>query len=304
VQKIVQADESGVKSASRSSLAAQVRAINQRFQTGRPSNELNEAGVFVHTIDWHTQADCFFCSPRDRVTSAPFDRVSGSLINGRVPYIFLGLDSPKFPQDSDNYILAAAGVIYKPQAVAASMRCAFPTDAATDSLNGFLPFEGGCVGKKTGHYDGKDFHQWRRTTSTGWCINATSALFSSHADRRNCARRPQDLAAMMEDQERKNEEILKHDPEGQCKQTCCVLGLKKGPSMKECRLYNEVVLDYELLKQQPDAVEGIYYVTDSAARHEKQAAIGEKLARSFVQQWHKAYGSQVPLMKVRDFNLP
>jgi hypothetical protein len=140
---------------------------------------------------------------------------------------------------------------------------------------------------------------------TAWCANDTeSAFHSSNADVKFCARRPHALAAMLQDQERKNEEILKDDPEGHCKQACCLLGKRKGPSMTHCRLYNEVILDYQLLKQHPDAVEGIYYVTDSAARNEKQAAVGEKLARSFVQQWHKAYGVQVPLMKVRDFNLP
>jgi hypothetical protein len=360
VQKVVQADESAANSASsRSSLAAQVIAINQRFKTGRPSNNLTEAGVFAHNVDFNTEAGCFHCKPL-----FGFDRLSGSLINARVPYTFLGLYGSV--PITHNSTIGSAGVIYTPSAVAASLRCSFPTDASTDVLStpksseyweevlalrkdlssgargaeearggatllskqkgqegqekekgsGPSQYSGGCVGFYGGrlnpYWDGESQRHsgWRREMETNvenqidrrtaWCSNDTD----TEANVRLCARKPQDLQAMLEDQERKNEEILKSDPEGHCKQTCCLLGERKGPSRTHCRLYNEVVLDYELLSQQPGFVEGIYYVTDSAARNRAQAHIGEKLARSFVRQWKKAYGIEVPLMKVRDFNLP
>eukprot|EP00966_Prymnesium_polylepis_P286644 6621269-Prymnesium_polylepis.1 len=118
------------------------RRLNDRFAHGSSYNSTN-LGVTVHGFDAISLRDeemrewIFLDAPAAKSQFAPI--VSASLINGRVPYLFLGneehLAVPGGEDPRSEALLTAghAGVIYSPAAVEASLLCSYERDG--DSMN-------------------------------------------------------------------------------------------------------------------------------------------------------------------------
>mmetsp|Transcript_99688 Transcript_99688/g.191369 ORF Transcript_99688/g.191369 Transcript_99688/m.191369 type:complete len:432 (-) Transcript_99688:54-1349(-) len=262
---------------------AAVARINNRFGNGRPSNKFNEAGVVVHAFDGK-----FLSGADDGVGwSSSSNHWSASIINARVPYMFLG----DFVQSLH------AGFVISPDAATASLLCSYDGDGVTMTLNPC--YDGtelatdcidGCIGV-------------REATPTApqavrqWCTINTTVQTSMHqataaapADDR-CAWPPNALDAMMRQQE---VHANKSDWLGSC---------RSGPCLFD-NPYNEIVLDpNKIQKNMLEAIEAIYFVTGPAASslsHEHKTT-GEAEAKSAQRLLWKMHGLRVPLVRFEPF---
>ena len=103
------------------SLDAVVEILNRRFEIGRPSNNMETAGIVVRMIDHLTDTEDWENAPwLPSKNPRLADRFSGSLINRRAPAIFMGKGGRGLP-----------GFIISPAAAQASLMCDFTHDAGT-----------------------------------------------------------------------------------------------------------------------------------------------------------------------------
>lgn len=106
--------------------------LNRRFQAGRPSNDLGQAGVLVHVVDYtEHEAEpwrpCEGCAHANRVAaSLAYGRMVGRGVNGSIPLFASG---------------TRGGVIVRPGS--ARLRCSYPGDGRSRfKSDGCI---GGCI---------------------------------------------------------------------------------------------------------------------------------------------------------------
>ena len=98
-----------------------VDALIQRFEMGKPSDNVEDAGLVVRMIDHLTDTDDWDDAPWLPSTNPRLgDRFSGSIINRRTPAIFMG-----------KYGRGLPGFIISPGSAQASLMCGFTHDAGT-----------------------------------------------------------------------------------------------------------------------------------------------------------------------------
>lgn len=240
-----------------------VARMNARFGNGRPSNKLNEAGVVVHGFD-------------GKIPNAVDDGQgwfagqsywSASIINSRIPYMFLG-----HPDDERHSL--HAGFVITPESAAASLSCSYDHDGITMALDECdEPADGerptskcvpGCVGIRS-------YAPTAPQTMRQWCSINTTAQTQPRATTDIpvddfCAWPHNAIDAMMRQQEVR---AKRSDWVGSC---------TGGPRL--CA-YNEIVLDPDTLRGMlPKAIEAIYFVTGQAALSPEHAMQGEKEAKA------------------------
>jgi len=124
-----------------------ISTINKRYRDGRPTNNLAEAGVLTHQLDFLTRRD-YHSQTEPWMPCAPHsacgiwsDRISASLSNRRLPFLFSATQ---------------AGFVIDPNGL--DLLCAFPMDGATldrkcEPLGkpGCVP---GCIGTTGPAWDG------------------------------------------------------------------------------------------------------------------------------------------------------
>mmetsp|Transcript_22592 Transcript_22592/g.40940 ORF Transcript_22592/g.40940 Transcript_22592/m.40940 type:complete len:344 (+) Transcript_22592:75-1106(+) len=261
-----------------------VARINTRFSNGRPSKTLGEAGVVVHAFDGGSRggSDGWF---------AHTFHWSASVINARVPYMYLGN-----PENSLHDL--HAGIIISSEFAADNLLCTYDHDGVTNALQPcgaqamgdciYGPCDEqpaecvpGCIGLR---FDAPMADQTMRQ----WCGTKTTERMKIPADD-HCAWAPNALDAMMTQQET-------FVRAGSWDNSCTV-----GPH--GCMPYNEVILDPERLQHQlPKAVEAIYFVAGSAAltpQHEKK---GEAQAKAAQHLFWQMYERRVPLLRFTSFS--
>lgn len=257
--------------------------INARFSKGFPSSDANEAGVVVHAFDGQNGEPPWEKVPPWRVET---EYLSASIINARLPYVFLGA------QKESSLVTGTAGIIYSPGAVALSLRCSFDIDAATNAMscNSSEPEQRcvhGCIG------------MWNERQNE-WCDqthpekNGKSMMYEWPL----CAWRPSGLAGMMQAHEARVAEFVKeHGGNNPCTPTCCITG--------DCTLYNELVLDKDIISSNlPSAIEAFYFVAGSGARSPSHAETGEMAARTAQQRFLDHFGIHLPVFRVDNFSAP
>lgn len=259
---------------------AMVARLNARFVTGRPSNRLEEAGVIVHAFDGDIlppgalDEDGLFAS---------LDHWSASVINTRVPHMYLG--APE-----DNLHSLHAGFVISPESAASSLLCSYDHDGKTMTLDPCIrsidgtQLETDCVPGCTGVRPSDGVRLVRQ-----WCsINTTAqAPIYPQADSPvddHCAWPPKALDTMMLRQESQSY---------WCPGKPC---LADTP-------YNEIVLNRDALQDTwPQLVEAIYFVTGSAALSPEHAIEGERQARAAQRFLLEVHGQHVPLARVNDLS--
>mmetsp|Transcript_56430 Transcript_56430/g.101148 ORF Transcript_56430/g.101148 Transcript_56430/m.101148 type:complete len:327 (+) Transcript_56430:61-1041(+) len=246
--------------------------INARFGSGRPSKKLDEAGVVVHAFDGDilppgaVDEDGMFAS---------LDHWSASVINARVPQMYLG-------HPEDDLHSKHAGFVISPTSAAANLLCSYDHDGWTMTLNPCTPFTSGCVPGCIGWRNLAPPDTIRLTRQ--WCsINTTeqtsiNRVATDTSVDAHCAWPPDALDAMMREQEVQAAEMFEIP-------------------------YNEIVLNRDTLEGMlPKPIEAIYFVTGSAALTPRHAAEGERQAKAAQRFLWKEHGRHVPLVRVKNLS--
>lgn len=145
-----------------------LESLNARFVAGHPSAELEEAGVLIHMFD-DTESDEPWLPCKAPRWCAKFgDRMSASLINHRLPYVFKE---------------GALGIILSSRT---SVRCSYFADGGTMTRQCAAGSPPGCVPGCCDIYGRND-----------WCVEVQ--LDSEHVY--GCAFRPKDLGMMLQHHE-------------------------------------------------------------------------------------------------------
>ena len=84
--------------------------INQRWMNGRPSNDLQEAGVLLRQNDALTR---YRSEVPDLWSVGGWDRLATSIVNARLPY---------------TYSTSAEGVVLSPHALRDGILCSYPRE--------------------------------------------------------------------------------------------------------------------------------------------------------------------------------
>lgn len=251
-----------------------VARINYRFSNGRPSKKLSEAGVVVHAFD----GDDGQSAAHAARWFSNLDHWSASVINARVPYMYIG--NPQCDLELH------AGFIISPELAADNLLCSYDRDGITAFLGGCskdcVP---GCVGVRE---NPKARRQWCSVNSTlQTSINRTAEVIPVDD---HCAWPPHALDTMMERQELQ-ESSMKRDP------TILMEDLFQ-------LRYNEIILDrYTLQAKLPKAIEAIYFVKGPAALSPEHAKKGEEDARAAQHTLWKKHGQRVPLVRFKSFSM-
>ena len=145
---------------------ALLRSINERFARGHASSNLSEAGVLVHQFDGTTNFEYpWLPCPPEQWCNSFNNRISASLINSRLPFLFKE---------------GGVGMILAPKAT--SIRCSYFVDGGTMSKT-CEQHRDGCV---AGCCD-----QFGRPNWCGPDLSLASQTIYG------CAFRPLDLEAML-----------------------------------------------------------------------------------------------------------
>ena len=109
--------------------AALLHHLNDRYAAGRPSNDVATAGVFVRAFDRMTRTMDDAQPPWQPDMSTYdgrrlSDRWSGSIVNQRLPYVFMGTHG-RSP------FRAAAGMIISSSVANEALLCSYPFDGDT-----------------------------------------------------------------------------------------------------------------------------------------------------------------------------
>lgn len=121
--------------------------LNDRFARGRPSNDLDTAGVLVHSFDDMDQhADPWNPCPPSQWCARYGDRFSACLVNRRVPHLFNA--------GVGGFVIAAAAL----QPLESAIACSWSYDAGTMGQG-----SGGCEGNGRCASLGSYYCWWRGT---------------------------------------------------------------------------------------------------------------------------------------------
>ena len=214
---------------------AVVRGLNTRFAIGRPSNDLAAAGVFLRGADdaVDTYSDTPWAGRESikewfRVNAG--DRISGSIMNRRVPFYYRG---------------SGALLAVRPEVVARAFMCAFHTDASSynskcDPPGASATCLPGCYGVTKATLD-----------KEGWCNSPAPMDVFVRGAGSVCPYPLADVRGMLQRQE-------EHTAARGCR--CC--------SWPDCPLYNEVILDSEVWTENlPSTIEAVLFPAgDNAAQ--------------------------------------
>lgn len=240
--------------------------ITHRFATGRPSSDLQAAGVVMRAFDETVKPTTAQQQPWATFTrrkGAEWHMSSASIVNHRLPYFFLG--DVGHEQSPDLAWEGHAGFIIAPEAAQASLVCMYPKDGSSMQLR--------CYGRHDASGPDSCVPGCVKPKKRGWCPHGTSGI----APHRNCATAPTGLRHMMQLQEEYTMAFLNDSSHRDCARGCCVY--------PRCQLYNELVLNSTaLLEHLPGAVEAVYFVDAGYASNERRQASGETMART----WHRS----------------
>lgn len=269
-----------------------VARINARFGTGRPSKKLDEAGVVIHAFDGDEEPGA---DADGGNWFASLDHWSASVINARVPYMYLG--------NPESDLQLHAGFVVSPESVAAHLLCSYDRDGLTGNLDQCTMSDAGerradcvpgCIGlREYGGTTPQLRRQWCSTNETvqisldqSTSIDETAPAIPADD---HCAWPANALDVMMEQQESQ------------------AISMKRDPTILLEDLYqlryNEIILDrFALEGTFPKSIEAIYFVTGSAALSPKYAKKGEEDARAAQRLILQKYGQHVPLVRFKSFS--
>eukprot|EP00747_Dinoflagellata_sp_TGD_P147564 gnl/TRDRNA2_/TRDRNA2_176831_c0_seq16.p1 gnl/TRDRNA2_/TRDRNA2_176831_c0~~gnl/TRDRNA2_/TRDRNA2_176831_c0_seq16.p1 ORF type:complete len:358 (-),score=29.44 gnl/TRDRNA2_/TRDRNA2_176831_c0_seq16:94-1167(-) len=259
-------------------MSAIVQRINARFAAGTPNDDVNAAGVFVHAFDLQNERT-YARFPEATWTHSIDEQhriLSASVINSRVPYLFIG--NAWYKKSTK---LGSAGFVIAPRAVAASLRCSYASDGETKHWNkNTVP---GCIGiDRIGRVRKacEGVEPWTSNTTCSWPASRLKNMMLQH------------------------EQKLRK----QCGQPWTCRCQPRNGVYPTCTSYNEVVLDPEkLAAHMPDAIEAIYFLTGTAARshiskipskRQPFSGQGARLAKYAQTMFQQMYGKALPVMQV------
>jgi len=265
---------------------ALIQSINDRFNRGKPSNDLNDMGVLVHLSDRDgLQPEIV----SDRFT----DVYSASIVNRQTPFMFpfLFLHVP------------SVGLIISPEAAASSLLCSYSQDARTNQIRACNDTEcvPGCIGDRYFSVPGEGLKKGR----TEWCKGSDAAQTCGDSGK---AFAPVNVSEMMQSHQDKVSNYFDH-----CGTDAVCLACHNGSTAK-CyqtagyqvrRLWNEVVLDpVKLITQWSSAVEAIFFVefVPEERRHSSPKKSSRAVAQATQQEIFNKFGKHVPLCRLTDFS--
>ena len=231
---------------SSSPFAQTIAAINRRFDSGRPSNHPESAGVFVRIIDHLTDTEDWEHGPwLPSKDPRRADRFSGSVINRRAPAIFMGKNGRGVPGFVLSAPLAHAGLL-----------CGFSHDAGTVMAQceppGLSPScTPGCMGASRAT---RNVSHWCDTPSPchglgDECHKPSGGRYSLPT----CPWPPEKLSQLMANQEREMKGA-----------TCECCHWTEGAD--DCSLYNELVFSTAVLARTPAqalaSVQAVFFPAD------------------------------------------
>ncbi|KAL1526257.1 hypothetical protein AB1Y20_014977 [Prymnesium parvum] len=209
-----------------------VERMNARFSRGHASNNVEAAGVFLRGVDLAFDMDTDTpwegkSSIVEWFRSIAGDRISGSIMNQRLPYFYKGL-GPLFA--------------VRPSVVEQAFLCGYHMDAS--SFNSKCPPSAEDAECLPGCYSAT-----RASLGiSGWCNSPQPTEVFVAGGGNVCPFPLSDLQGMMQRQGR-------HTRGRTC--SCC--------SWPDCALYNEVVLDSKVWSEQlPKTIEAICFLASDA----------------------------------------
>eukprot|EP00747_Dinoflagellata_sp_TGD_P147573 gnl/TRDRNA2_/TRDRNA2_176831_c0_seq6.p1 gnl/TRDRNA2_/TRDRNA2_176831_c0~~gnl/TRDRNA2_/TRDRNA2_176831_c0_seq6.p1 ORF type:complete len:376 (-),score=34.01 gnl/TRDRNA2_/TRDRNA2_176831_c0_seq6:525-1595(-) len=246
-----------------------VQRVNARFAAGKPNDNFNAVGVFVHGFDYGSDYKNISEAMWTRSQSPGHSILAASIINARAPYLFIGFGS-------EHLKLGSAGFVITPQAAAASLRCSYAFDADSATWKTGLI---GCIGRYW------HFGKWHERRM---CAQAVSTPDTS------CSWPPSQLEDMMV----QHEQILTK----RCGNTMTCRCEPRNGVWPRCALYNEVILgSKKLAAHMPNAIEAIYFLKGEAALSDASSHTGEKLAKHAQKMFADVFGRVLPVVRVANF---
>ena len=97
-----------------------VEELNRRFESGHPSNDPEEAGIYIRMIDHESKDAPWLPSPKFFGGKWDVERLSGSVVNRRLPNIYMGNEGH-----------GLAGFIFSAESAGRSLLCAYPHEASS-----------------------------------------------------------------------------------------------------------------------------------------------------------------------------
>ena len=121
--------------------AGVVSALNARFREGSPSDDPASAGVVIHALNEQLGVEPSPWLSSDRLSWPPSDRVSASIMNARLPFIYQGGPCTTIvgASTSANTIVCpwrarplTPGFVLRPSVVKRALLCAYERDGGSD----------------------------------------------------------------------------------------------------------------------------------------------------------------------------
>ena len=284
-----------------------VEELNRRFESGHPSNDPEEAGIYIRMIDHESKDAPWLPSPKFFGGKWDVERLSGSVVNRRLPNIYMGNEGH-----------GLAGFIFSAESAGRSLLCAYPHEASSvgsarcphdsDTWTGEWRCLPGCMGATEGalgkshwcdspdpcvglggtcHCDAPgDSHGWQcrqeEPESAGTNGHGGAHSFST------CPWHPTTLELMMETHEAEIEGA-----------TCECCSYHAGPN--DCSLYNELIFDAKVLTPEYflDHIQAVVFPADTSHGHGVEHSL-EHYARQ-VERTLKHKGVHVPLVRYDAF---
>ena len=113
-----------------------VSALNARFRAGAPSDDPALAGVVIHALNEQLGVDPSPWLSSDRLSWPPSDRVSASIMNARLPFIYQGGPYHRGRKDHRMPMWRARpltpGFVLRPSVVKRALLCAYERDGGSD----------------------------------------------------------------------------------------------------------------------------------------------------------------------------
>eukprot|EP00747_Dinoflagellata_sp_TGD_P168458 gnl/TRDRNA2_/TRDRNA2_194874_c0_seq1.p1 gnl/TRDRNA2_/TRDRNA2_194874_c0~~gnl/TRDRNA2_/TRDRNA2_194874_c0_seq1.p1 ORF type:complete len:331 (-),score=38.13 gnl/TRDRNA2_/TRDRNA2_194874_c0_seq1:4-996(-) len=243
-----------------------VKDINLRFAHGKPSNDIQAAGVVLHGLN--TKGGCLDALKASNRSAEDNLITSSFIINSGMPHAFL---------------LSSVGFVITSRAAAASLSCSYPTDGMS-CLVGNAQYDAGpntseSVAGCLGRVENAMPQATQKTRKMRWC--SKKVLWG-------CSWPPNALKGMM---------MLHRERTAKDKQDCgCKCGLYNELVMKTAKL----------VEHMPDAIEAIYFLSDDEfrARHETGKDSDESKATAVRDSFAEHFGRLLPLLRVTCFSQP
>ena len=120
--------------------AGVVSALNARFRAGVPSDDPARAGVVIHALNEQLGVEPSPWLSSDRLSWPPSDRVSASIMNARLPFIYqggpcttiVGAKTIVCPQHRMRARPLTPGFVLRPSVVKRALLCAYEHDGGSD----------------------------------------------------------------------------------------------------------------------------------------------------------------------------